>query len=141
MSPEAVRGESLTTASDVYSTAAVLFTLLSGRPPFAGSDLAATMRRIAAEPVPALDGHGSDLQDLLRRSLSKDPTGRPQDARAFLAELEEAARRRFGAAWLQRASIAGLVAAGVPAVIGGAAAAPTVVVARRPSSARLRRRS
>jgi len=128
MSPEAVRGESLTKASDVFSTAAVLFTLLSGRPPFAGPDLAATMRRIAAEPVPALEGHGSDLQDLLRRSLSKDPTGRPQDARAFLAELEEAARRRFGAAWLQRASIAGLVAAAVPAVIGGGVAAPTVVV-------------
>ena len=86
------------------------------------------MRRIAAEPVPALEGHGSDLQDLLRRSLSKDPAGRPQDARAFLAELEEAARRRFGAAWLQRASIAGLVAAAVPAVIGGGVAAPTVVV-------------
>jgi len=129
MSPEAARGEQLSKPSDIYSTAAVLFTLLAGRAPFAGSDLPETLRRVSDEPAPVLEVHGSDLQGLLRRSMAKDPAERPQDARVFLAELEDAARRRFGAAWLQRASIAGLVAAAVPAVVGGGAAvAPTVVV-------------
>ena len=136
MSPEAARGEALSKPSDVYSVAAVLYTLLSGRPPFAGSDVATTLRRHRSDPVPVLGGHGADLQDLLRRSMAKDPTQRPPDARAFLAELEEAARRRFGATWLDRASIAGVVVAaagaplGVAGAVGGttAAAAPTVVV-------------
>lgn len=127
LSPEAARGESLSKPSDVYSTAAVLYTLLAGSPPFAGSDVPTTIRRHLEEPAPLLEGHGLDLQDLLRRSLAKNPAERPADARAFLAELEEAARRRFGAAWLQRASIAALVASAVPAAVGGAAA-PTVVV-------------
>ncbi|QZY30466.1 serine/threonine-protein kinase [Nocardioides coralli] len=128
LSPEAARGESLDKPSDVYSSAAVLYTLLAGVPPFAGSDVATTIRRHLEEPAPLLEGHGHDLQDLLRRSLAKDPSERPRDARAFLEELEEAARRRFGATWLQRASIASLVGAAVPAAGGGGAAAPTVVV-------------
>jgi serine/threonine-protein kinase len=137
MSPEAASGVPLGKPSDVYSVAAVLFTLLSGRPPYAGSDVAAVLRRHCEDPVPVLEGHGMDLQDLLRRSMAKDPSERPRDARAFLGELEEAARRRFGAAWLQRASVAGVVAGvmGVPTAVGGAvaggagaSAAPTVVV-------------
>ena len=136
MSPEASLGEALSKPSDVYSAAAVLYTLLSGRPPYPGSDVATTLRRHRSDPVPVLEGHGADLQDLLRRSMAKDLTQRPPDARAFLAELEEAARRRFGATWLDRASIAGVVAAvvGTPAAVAGVAAggttaaAPTVVV-------------
>ncbi|GAB3763247.1 serine/threonine-protein kinase [Nocardioides ginsengisegetis] len=130
MSPEAGVGGSLSRASDVYSTAAVLYTLLAGHPPYAGSDLATTVRRHVEEEVPLLDGHGADLQDLLRRSMAKDPAQRPQDARAFLAELEEAARRRFGPAWLQRASIAALVAGVTPLAAAGlgSTAAPTVLV-------------
>lgn len=128
LSPEGARGEQLDKPSDVYSTAAVLYTLLAGAPPFPGSDVPTTIRRHLEEPAPLLEGHGHDLQDLLRRSLAKDPSERPADARSFLEELEEAARRRFGAAWLQRASIASLVGAAVPAAVGGGAAAPTVVV-------------
>ena len=40
--------------------------------------------------------------------MSKAPGERPPDAAAFLAELEEAASRRYGAGWLERASIAGI---------------------------------
>ena len=63
---------------------------------------------------------------------------RPRDAAAFLAELEAAAERRFGAGWLERASIAGIVAGVAGVAAGGAAltaggatvagAAPTVVI-------------
>ena len=124
ISPEAARGQAVLKPSDVYSAAAVLFALLSGRPPFPAPDAATAMRRHMEDPAPILQGAGTDLADLVRRSMDKDPAVRPPDAGAFLAELEEAARRRFGAGWLERASIAGLVAGagtgvGLAAVGGG----------------------
>lgn len=136
ISPEAAHGEPVGKTGDVYSAASVLFALLSGQPPFPAADVATTLRRHIEEPPPALSDHGPDLADLLRRSMDKDPAVRPPDAGAFLAELEEAAKNRFGAGWLPRASIAGLVAAtsaGGVAAAGGttggvAGGAPTVIV-------------
>jgi hypothetical protein len=120
-SPEATRGEPLDKRSDVYSAAAVLFALLAGHPPFAGKDAATVMRRHREDPVPTLTGHGPDLADLLQRALAKDRQTRPADAATLLAELEEAAQRRYGADWLTRASIAGLVAAATGGAVGTAA--------------------
>lgn len=138
MSPEAARGEPATKQSDVYSAAAVLFALLTGRPPFPGADPASVVRQHAQSPAPPLDGHGPELKALLGRAMDKEAGRRPADAAAFLAELERAAESRFGAGWLARASIASLVsatAAGTATVAGVAAggsavtgAAPTVVV-------------
>lgn len=124
LSPESARGASVGMPGDVYSAAAVLFTLLAGRTPFVARDALAMVRAHIEEPAPRLENHGADLADLLRRSLSKDPGERPADAGVFLGELEEAARRRFGAGWLGRASIAGLVGAAAAggAVAGGAGA-------------------
>jgi len=75
---------------------------------------------------------------LLERSLAKDPSVRPPDAGAFLAELEDAAEEKYGAAWRSRASIAGLVASTVGVAAGsaaaGGAAAPTVVAQGLPQA-------
>ena len=135
VSPEAARGDAVDKRSDVYSAAAVLFTLLVGRPPFPSRDSAEALRHHIEDPAPALDDHGDALRDLTARALDKDPDARPADARAFLNELEQAAEQRYGAGWLARASIAGIVAAGggtlATAAAGGAAvsqAADTIVV-------------
>jgi len=136
VSPEAARNESVDKRSDVYSAAAVLFTLLSGRPPFPGHDAAEVLRRHIEATAPALENHGEHLRALCARAMEKNPDARPRDAAAFLAELEEAAERRYGAAWLGRASIAGLVTSAgggalAAATAGGAAvhgAAETIVV-------------
>jgi hypothetical protein len=142
LSPEVVRGEAAGKPSDVYSAAAVTFTLLTGQPPFPAGDVSAVLRAHLTTPAPLLEGFGGDLQDLLQRAMAKDPARRPPDAAAFLAELETAARRRFGAGWLERASIAGVVgsvvglgaiAAGSTSTAGaagvaGAPVAETVVV-------------
>lgn len=133
LSPEAGRGESVGKPGDVYSAAAVLYFLLTGEPVFSGS-AGDVVHQHMESPPPALEGHGDLMADLVRRSLAKDPEARPPDAAAFLRELEQAAEARYGAGWLGRASIAGLVAAaaaGVPlAATGAGAALETVVVDR-----------
>ena len=110
LSPEGAQGRVVGKAGDVYSCAAVLFELLAGRPPFAGS-LAEVLRQHVEVDAPRLDDAGPHLADLVARALAKDPDARPQDAGAFLRELDEAAEHRFGTGWLARSSIAGLVTA------------------------------
>ncbi len=119
LSPEAARGEAVGTPGDVYSAAALTYQLLSGRPVFTGTpwEMVAAHRD---RPAPRLADHGPRMEALLDRALAKDPAARPPDAAAFLAELEEAAKERYGADWRTRASIAGLV--GAVAAAGGAGA-------------------
>lgn len=125
-SPEAVSGAAVTARSDVYSAGALLFLLLSGRLPYAGHP-AEVARMHATAGVPRLTDVGAELAGLVARAMAKDPAQRPADAAEFLAGLESAAERSYGAGWLARSSIAGLVggsavAVGAAALPGGAAA-------------------
>lgn len=138
-SPEAVRGEPLGTASDVYAIGAVLFLLLTGRPPFPAATAEAVLQAHLERPAPAVREHGAALAGLLADSLAKDPAARPPDARAFLERMEHGARERYGANWLDRASVAGVVtaatggAAGAAMLTSGASGLPTGGGAPAPS--------
>ncbi|MET9434001.1 serine/threonine-protein kinase [Streptomyces sp. NPDC006551] len=78
MSPEQVRGEKLTPASDIFSLGSVLAYAATGRSPFgtADSGVHATMFRIAHDE-PDLTGLAPELAGLVRACLAKDPAGRP----------------------------------------------------------------
>ncbi len=84
MSPEQIRGERCTAASDVFSAGIVFFQLASGRHPFSARDrtLAQVVSAIVFEPAPKLKGLCPDapegLEFILGRALEKDPSRRLQ---------------------------------------------------------------
>ncbi len=96
VAPEILRGQRPDERSDLYGLASTLFTLLTGRTPFAGDDpdepIAAIITRALTEPAPHLTGIPEDLADLLEQTLSKDPDERPQTAQAFGQALQQIQR-------------------------------------------------
>lgn len=53
-SPEQVRGEAVDHQSDVYSVAATLYYLLTGKAPFQSADAAITLARLVSDPPPPM---------------------------------------------------------------------------------------
>lgn len=81
MSPEQVRGDRLTPASDIFCLGSVLAYAATGRSPFgtADSGVHATMFRIAHDE-PDLTDLAPELTGVIRACLAKDPAARPSAA-------------------------------------------------------------
>jgi eukaryotic-like serine/threonine-protein kinase len=94
VSPEQVRGEGVSAASDRYSLAVVAYELLSGAKPYGGGTFPAQARQhMEAEPRPIAE-HAPDLPPavdrVLRRGLAKAPDARWPSATAFAEALTAA---------------------------------------------------
>ncbi|WP_324604277.1 serine/threonine-protein kinase [Streptomyces sp. NRRL F-5126] len=84
MSPEQVRGEAETPASDVFSLGSVLTYAATGRLPFGGTDSSAHALQLRiTQEEPDTSGLPEGLGRLVRDCLHKDPERRPS-ARAVL---------------------------------------------------------
>jgi hypothetical protein len=125
-------------ATDVYGLGAVLYELLTSRPPFRGGSALETFRQVlAAEPVPPSRLNPQvprDLETVCLKCLQKEPQRRYPSAAALAEDLRRyllghvvAARpvgrlERFGK-WVRRnPTVAGLSATVVSALVAGTVA-------------------
>jgi serine/threonine-protein kinase len=97
MSPEQAEGKELTTASDVYGLGAILYTLLTGAPPFRGGTVQQTLRLVGTEvpKPPRILNPNSDatLEAICLKCLSKNKNQRYPSASGLAQEF---ARYRLG---------------------------------------------
>ena len=95
MSPEQCRGLPSDHRADLFSTGVVIYELLTGARPFAGSMEAVTYKICHEHPRPPSEIAASalpfSLDALVARALAKDPADRFPDARAFRIALRLAA--------------------------------------------------
>jgi urea transport system substrate-binding protein len=100
MAPEQAMGKPVDGRADLYSLGCVLFHTLTGKPPFdgRGTETMALLHAIIVGNAPKVADAAPQLPvavaELIQQLLSRDPDGRPENARALverLRHLEEAA--------------------------------------------------
>lgn len=114
-SPEQIRGEALTTASDVYALGVLLYELLTGRSPYASPDAAppVLMRAVCEEtPIPPSVAGGDrrcrgDVDNIVLKALRKAPGERYTSVEQFSDDIRRYLDGRVvlarGESWAYRA--------------------------------------
>ncbi|MEM7478566.1 MAG: serine/threonine-protein kinase [Planctomycetota bacterium] len=94
MSPEQAAGktEEQHHATDVYSLGAILFTLVTGRPPFKANTVVETIMHVIHRPAPTArninESVHSDIETVIDVCLQKSPDRRYQSADELAQELD-----------------------------------------------------
>jgi serine/threonine-protein kinase len=106
MSPEQVRGDDLTPASDLYSVGIMAYELLTGRFPFGESKSATGLlaHHLVTPPTPLTETRPelpAELGTVVDKALVKEVDGRYQSALDMALELTRACVAAFGAGWLR----------------------------------------
>ena len=92
MPPEQAMGGEVTPRADLYSLGAMLYEMVTGRPPFLGDDSVAIIGQHINTPPVAPTWHNGQcprpLEALILRLLAKEPSERPESVSDVLAALD-----------------------------------------------------
>lgn len=115
MAPEQATGsKDLDERADVYGVGALLYSIMTGRPPFQGPNALATMTSVINDPAPSVRAVATEAPEaldlILKKAMAKSRRDRYSSMSAFVAALEtflepraEAPRRGFKP-WLAMAA-------------------------------------
>lgn len=84
MSPEQAKGQPVTVRSDLFSLGVVLYTMLSGKPPFSANSMEESLRNLTSVPAPSLAAAipeiPDELEELITQLIEKRPDNRTPTA-------------------------------------------------------------
>jgi serine/threonine protein kinase len=94
MAPEQILGDPSDHRADLYAVGVILFAVLTGELPWEADDLDALMTLHLEAPIPSVRAMNPDLapiwEEIVQRSLAKDPEARYESARAMDAAIQAA---------------------------------------------------
>jgi predicted Ser/Thr protein kinase len=93
MSPEQVKGEEVDHRADVYALGAILYELMHGEPPFAGSMAAVLHSQVFDQPRPST-AIPPQIMEVVWKAMAKNPSQRFQSCEEFSGALLYAPRGR-----------------------------------------------
>jgi serine/threonine protein kinase len=100
MSPEQASGAPLDQRSDLYSTAVVLYELISGKLPHTAEDVHSLVYSIATEAATPIDQHAPNLtrafRDFFSKALAMDLSARFQTAEEMREKMRTLSRKLAG---------------------------------------------
>jgi serine/threonine protein kinase/Rieske Fe-S protein len=100
IAPEIVEGQYIDKRSDVYALGAILFELLSGQPPFTGSDALNVIKQHVEQTIPSLRSLSPDvpvaLESVVNQALERDPARRFQSAGELAEAFDQVSRGATG---------------------------------------------
>ena len=96
MSPGKARGETEDTRGDIYSFGAVLYEMLTGKPPYSGATHEEVVKQIVASPPPPIlrvNPHASPaLAQIAERAMARELCGRYAQMQDVVADLDGVAQ-------------------------------------------------